>query len=420
MSSKRPPPASRAAYRRGVDAREALVGWVQDGLISDDLAVVLGATLEDEARDRGRIGVISVLVGVGSLLIGGGLLLFIASHWDEQSPVRRLLLLVAGYLVVVGAAAIADRQRLDTSARALWFLSSIAVGVDVFLVGQIFHLQLNYWQGTLFWMIAALAMGVASPSSAHGLLVIVLGILTLGWLSVPSAELFDQGAFLYDEGGIRALLPLIGLALIGGGPLVADTAVSFLRRPAQLVGGLLIAVPLTVSTFHPEVFGALFKIDLRGFHLFVVAIAVAVLAAALWRERDRTLAQACGVAGALVLLLLPQVTPRGDTRAGFNRLETVSWLAEPFDDSDLLFGIYAGLILAVAVGVALTGKHRDQPVLVNIGLTVVGVLVLAIYIGRIAGALPTSVAVLAGGVLLVAGGVFLERARRDLLGSALP
>ena len=49
------------------------------------------------------------------------------------------------------------------------------------------------------------------------------------------------------------------------------------------------------------------------------------------------------------------------------------------------------------------------------GVVVVAVLIMSIYIGRVAGELPTSIAVLLGGVLLVAGPVFLERKRRDLV-----
>jgi uncharacterized membrane protein len=43
-------------------------------------------------------------------------------------------------------------------------------------------------------------------------------------------------------------------------------------------------------------------------------------------------------------------------------------------------------------------------------------LILATYIGRVAGALPTSLAVLVGGVLVVAVAVVLERKRRDMIG----
>ena len=51
------------------------------------------------------------------------------------------------------------RGRLINELRGLWFLSSITVGVNIFLLAQIFNLPLNFWQGTLLWMIAALAMG---------------------------------------------------------------------------------------------------------------------------------------------------------------------------------------------------------------------------------------------------------------------
>lgn len=94
-------------------------------------------------------------------LVGGGLLLFIASQWDEAVTYPQDRVLFGVYAVILAAAWLAGRRRLVTTARGLWLLSSLAVGVSIFLAGQIFNLSLNYWQGTLLWMIAALAMGWA-------------------------------------------------------------------------------------------------------------------------------------------------------------------------------------------------------------------------------------------------------------------
>ena len=253
------------SYSRGMDASDAIVMWLDEGLVDDELAARLRASLEERDEPERANRLIWLLVSVGAVLIGGGLLLFIASQWDHSSPIRRLGLLFGIYVIIVAGAGVAQRQQLDITARGLWFLSSIAVGVNLFLVGQIFNLTLNYWQGTLLWLIATLAMGWASPSSAQGWLAVPLGLLTLGWISVPSSRFFDQGAFLWEPAGLRPLLPLVGLALVGIGLLVAPTSFSWLTRPAAAFGALSVAVPVTVSTFHPEAFGWIFGIEFRPF-----------------------------------------------------------------------------------------------------------------------------------------------------------
>ena len=398
-----------------MDARHALANWEHDGLISPELAAQLGDTLGVDEKQARADRLIRLLVGVGAILIGGGLLLFIGSHWDTQSPARRVGLLLLVFALVIVAAAVADRQRLETTGRGLWFVASITVGVNIFLLGQIFNLPLNFWQGTLLWMIAALAMGWASPSVAQGWLVVVLGLLTLGWISVPSSQFFDQGAFLWEPAGIRPLIALLGLALSAVSMLTAQTNFEFLALPSRAIGVSLIAVPLTVSTFDPEVFDWVWEMDARWFHLVLAVTCVVVIVVAWVATSSRLLAWALPILGLFLAVLLIQVDSRSDIPRSGVYLDSSSWLAEPIAGSEWMLGLYTAVIFAFALGTVVAGQRMRVAALVNVGLAVVAVLLMSIYIGRLAGALPTSLAVLLGGVLLVAGAAFLERKRRDLI-----
>ena len=398
-----------------MEARDALAEWERGGLIDSSLATLLRDTLSDDEQRARTNQLIRLLVAVGAVLIGGGLLLFISSHWDSQSPVRRVGLLLLVFALVVVAAAVADRQRLETTGRGLWFLASITVGVNIFLLGQIFNLPLNFWQGTLLWMIAALAMGWASPSVAQGWLVVVLGVLTVGWISVPSSLFFDQGAFLWEPGGVRPLLALLGLALVAGSTLVPATDFEFLHQPSRAIGALLIAVPITVSTFHPIVFTWVWEMDARWFHVILGAGCCAVIALASWLRPNPLITWVLPVLGALLVVLLIQVDFGTDVPDNIDHFDSSSWLAEPLARSEWVMGLYTALVYALALGTVVAGQRFRQTALVNVGVAVVAVLTIAVYIGRVAGELPTSIAVLVGGILLVAGAVVLERKRRDLI-----
>ncbi len=392
-----------------MDASDAVAMWLEQGHIDKELADRLRTSLAEHDEPERTNRLIVVFASLGAVLIGGGLLLFIASQWDQSAPARRLGLLFAIYLVVVAAAALADRQGVTITARGLWFLSSIAVGVNIFLVGQIFNLTLNYWQGTLLWLIATLVTGWAAPSSAQGWLAVPLGVLTLGWLSVPSSQFFDQGAFIWDPAGIRPLLPIIGLALIALAIVVGPSEFSWLERPAAVFGALLIAVPITVSTFHPAVFGWIFGIEFRLFHLLVGLACAGLIVFGWYRQPHTPLA----VGFATVAVLLAAVLPQVDGDGAFDET-SVSWLAPPFERSEALFFVYNALIFGLAVATIVAGQRYNIRSMVNAGFGIVIVLLVAVYIGRLAGELPTSLAVILGGLLLVAAAVFIERKRRAM------
>ncbi|MGI9606305.1 MAG: DUF2157 domain-containing protein [Acidimicrobiales bacterium] len=395
-----------------MDVSDALSLWLAEGEIDEDLAARLRASVDAHDAPEKRSKLIWLLVSLGAVLIGGGLLLFIASQWDQSSPMRRLVLLFGVYVVTVAGAAMSDRQQLDITARGLWFLSSIVVGVNIFLVGQIFNLPLNFWQGTFLWMIATLAMGWASPSSAQGWLAVPLGILTLGWISTPSSRFFDQGAFLWDSRGIRPLLALIGIALVAVGVLVRKTEFEWIHRPAVAFGAVLVSVPITVSTFHPDAFAWTFQIDVRPLHFVISAVTIGLVVVVWRREPASPLVIAFGVVTTLLLLLLPQTT---DKQFDFDfERDTIPWMASSFEASELLFGIYTAVIFGLAVVTIIAGQHFVIRGLVNVGFAMVSVLLFALYLGRIAGELPTSLAVIVGGLLLVSGAIFLERKRREV------
>jgi len=353
-----------------MDASDAIDHWVAAGEIDEQLGQRLRSSLATVEAPERSSRLIAVLATVGAVLIGGGLLLFLASQWDQSSPVRRVLLLLAVHGLVVAGAAVAEQRRLGISARALWFLASISVGANIFLLGQIFNLPLTYWQGTALWALAALAMGWASPSAAQGWLVVPLAVLTLAWLPTPPWQQLEQLQFLVDPAGLLPLAPLVGMGLIATAMMTADSPLTFLRPAAAALGALLVAGPITVSTFHP----------------------------------------AMGAVAILLIGLLPQVPGRSFDGG------SVPWLSETFRQSPFLFFLYGAVVAGFAVAAIVVGQRIPSRAMVNGGFWTLGVVLFAAYIGRLAGALPTSAAVTLGGLLLVGGAVFMEQKRRQVIG----
>jgi uncharacterized membrane protein len=198
--------------------------------------------------------------------------------------------------------------------------------------------------------------------------------------------------------------------------VVDATLFDWLKQPAAVFGAVLVAVPIVVSTFHPMAFAWIFQVDVRPFHVVVGLGAVALIVVAWLQDRSSPFGVACAAVTGLLMALLPQVSDDDGLLDG----DSLPWLAESFDNSELLFGLYTAVIFGLAVATIMAGQYYAKPVLVNIGYAMVSVILFALYVGRIAGELPTSLAVIGGGLALISGAIFLERRRRGAISTMAP
>lgn len=428
-----------------MDAEAALDRWEQDGLVDADLADRMRSRLVEYRTEAASAtapqrdvpsatsgpgapgGIVEpwrvrFVVMLGAVLVGGGLLAFIAGQWDQQSPLRRMALLMLVWALITAAAVASTVRGLVMTGRAFWFMSTVAAGANIFLIGQVYNLPLNWWQGCALWMLCALVMGWASGSDAQGWLAVTMLVLTVGWLVPPNSRWAEQAAALVEPQGLRALMPVLGLALIVVSRIAQTRAdpgaggLGFLRQPAMVIGAVLVAVPLVVSAFHPDVFVALFSMEFGWRHAVFLLVAAVVIAVGAKIAPHPVVYGAAAAVGLAMIVILPQVAERPGSR----RVEPIPWLGPIFRGHPLTFWVWNAVVLAAAIAVVLAGRHYGERALLNVGMVSVAVLVLAFYIGRIAGQLPTSLAMVGGGLVLVAGGYVLERRRRDLLDQVAP
>lgn len=135
------------------DWQRALARWVAAELI--DPASAAAIERWEQARvPPGLRAPILVCLGLGAVLLAAGLLLLVAAHWDEMAPGGRFGLAVAVLIALHGAAAWSSRG-FPALAVALHGAGSVALGVGIFLVGQLFHLQAHWPAGLLLWAAGA-------------------------------------------------------------------------------------------------------------------------------------------------------------------------------------------------------------------------------------------------------------------------
>jgi len=216
--------------------QKALQRWQEAGLLDSEAA---GRIIEYEASQEQEGGVrwpAIVLWSFGGLMLGSGVLLFVASHWDTLSPSGRFTLVLTTVAVThIVAAFVGTRQPL--LGRILHAVGTLALGAAVFLVGQIFHLQEHWPTGLLLW---ALGAWVAWVLLRNWLQLALAAALTPFWLVSEWTVLTEMasGANAIAMQGVALLAVTYFTALVPGKE-------THFRRALIWFGGLAI-IPSTV------------------------------------------------------------------------------------------------------------------------------------------------------------------------------
>jgi uncharacterized membrane protein len=375
--------------------------WVAEGLISPEKASALRAryeTAERVSEPRGRA--VAALATIGAIAVGIGVIGFLAANWDAMSHALRLALLTGA----VGASYAGGYQLRERSGdhprigEALYLLGVILFGASLFLVGQMYNVQAHDPLALLIWAAAAVAMAVVVGSKAIAWAAL---LIFTGWVG------FEAGTALEDSGDDATGLPV--LALFYGGALSAAGSVAAERvraiwfaetgfgSAARRLGLLLGSAGIFTFTFS--------EIDVEG------------AAQSLSRPVEVILLAVAGLAlvGAVGLALGERRT--GPAEGGLLAVSVALALAALYVGGDgtlyaLLFNV---VFAAVALGAIYAGYVGDEPWLVNVGVALVAIDLVARYFDVFWSALPRSVGMIGAGALVLAIAYVLERQRKHLL-----
>ena len=128
--------------------------WTTAGLIEPSTAERVRAYEAGQEKSQGLRWPVALAISFGGLLLGAGVLLFIAAHWDTLSPRERfaLVLLLVALFHVAGAF---TAERFSVLSTTLHAVGTISLGAGIFLAGQIFNLQEHWPGGLLLWALGA-------------------------------------------------------------------------------------------------------------------------------------------------------------------------------------------------------------------------------------------------------------------------
>ena len=362
----------------------ALRRWTEAGLVDVAAAERIRSWERGRAPDPGARWPARLALGLGGLMIGAGILLFVAAHWDALSPGRRfaLVLVLIGGLHLAGSAS----ERSRALAATLHACGTVALGAGVFLTGQIFHLREHWPVGLLLWAVGAWAGWALLRQWPQGALA---AVLTPAWLA---------GEWLARAGRDEAAVVGVGLLLLAfayagaepeGGPVSVPRS---LRRALTWIGGLalipaalyLVSAEWWAPRAPPTDHGA------RGL-AWTLALALPLAASALLRGR-----------GALVMVPAAVWVGAGPWLIHHRGVAPYVWAA-----GAAAFLIWWGL--------------RDRRAgRINLGMAGFALTVTVFYFSDVMDRLGRSASLIGMGLLFLGGGYLLEQTRRRLLAHVRP
>ncbi len=359
-------------------AEHALKHWESEGLLDKSKAAELRKSLPAEDSIPNRA--IRIFSALGAILVGLGVILFVASNWQYLSPLSKTLILVAGMLAtgIVGYYYAYEKKSYQITGQALLFINAMVYGASIFLVAQIFHLPLNYWWGMLLWFIGTAFFAYVLHSKLHLWVSVPIFLFFIGWLRSTLATGFGEFSFLFDEKtNILGIMPAIGLGILSLGILSRG------RRKMEFGEGTL---------FHWGMFLVLltkgaFKTNKGRWSILILMAYIIFTHLIAW---------------------IPHWM--GFDMAGYTGDYTAPMISA-------LFYLHTLLVFVLLLTVTWYGTVLRMEGVINLGIVGLGFAVLIQYFSWAFETLDRSVAFIVGGIIILALSALLERQRRSLVSS---
>jgi len=210
--------------------------WQAEGLIDDSIFNQLAQRYEFEALETSsKNRFITILLGLGGVLLGLGVITLVAANWQAWSPSIRVVILVSVFLAInlMGFWGWRSRdpkwQRLG---KALLLLGSLMLGANIALMSQMFHQSGDVYE--LYWVWGTGVLAMAYGLSFSWLAIIAIILLGMGyWWGLPNVY--------HQETLLSPLIPYI--------PIIATALLIPLAKRCQSQWVLFLAIIAVVSSF---------------------------------------------------------------------------------------------------------------------------------------------------------------------------
>ena len=219
--------------------------WWKDGLIDADLYEKLSQRyqfdrLEHEASHR----FVTILMGLGAILLGLGAITFVAANWQVWSRAVRVALLLSCFVGVnAGGFYLWRRPTTQRLGHGLLLLGALLLGANMGLMSQMFNQSGELYELLLIWGLGVTAMAYSLRLQSLGVLALILfGMGYIGgWASWSTWHEFTSTQTIVQHTPLIMALVFVPLAywcrsrpLFGLSAVALSIALVFNLRPLSV------------------------------------------------------------------------------------------------------------------------------------------------------------------------------------------
>ena len=158
---------TKISHRFRAVLKHEIAVWRNEGIIEPRQADVLSdrydlAHIGSESRNL----MLTTLYIIGALLVGGGVISFVAAHWDAMDKITKISLIVSFMLGCYGVGYYLWQVngKYVKLGHTLILLGVLMFGANIGLIAQIFHIKSNFYNGFGAWAVGATLLAWAIGS----------------------------------------------------------------------------------------------------------------------------------------------------------------------------------------------------------------------------------------------------------------
>jgi uncharacterized membrane protein len=381
--------------------------WLESGTITQEQAKKMLTDVDQKSKEERSNKFIVAISTIGAILLSMGAILFVASNWEEIPDLMKVLILLGstfgayylGYLFKY------DKKNLPKVGVSLFFLGALLFGASIFLIAQIYHINANAHSLVLIWLIGVLPLIYAFRSEPIAALSSLLFFIWIG-LFIFRGGLFDDediffsfpviylsaGTLLFSIGGLHYLKPqLIKIARIFRIAGIKIAMLSLFLLTFKFFSGYIDSYWFRNSRMLEDMSSQL----MIGIVLFSILAIIGLVINLLFNpSQSKTNSFENGAALGLL---------------GF----TLLFFFFPAESS-VYTVIYNLLFAGLTIFLIYIGYQRSDIKIVNIGIFWLSVFIFAKYFDFLWDLMDRSLFFIVGGLILVLGGIAMERKRRQI------
>ncbi|MCX6800167.1 MAG: DUF2157 domain-containing protein [Candidatus Falkowbacteria bacterium] len=381
--------------------------WLESGTITQEQAQKMLSDVNQKTTEERSNKFVVAISTIGSILLGIGAILFVASNWEGIPDFLKILILAGstfgayylGYLFKY------DKQNLPKVGASLFFLGALLFGASIFLIAQMYNINANNHTLVLIWLIGVLPLVYAFGSESIAALSALLLYTWIGlfifrngepseyvFFSLPAIYL-SSGALLFSIGGLHYFMP-------------AMQKVARIFRLAGLKVSMLSLFLLTFEFFskhHTESYYYGYSRGIEnmtaqlnaGIVIFSILAIIGLVANIFFNpSQSKTNMFENGTALGLI---------------GF----TLFFFFCPAES--VIYTVIYNLIFALLTLFLIFNRYQKSDIkIVNTGIFWMSIFIFARYFNFFWDLMDRSLFFIVGGIILVLGGIALERKRKQL------